>query len=445
MQQIKYDVFISYSSKDYIDDYKRLKPDNVLSKIKATFTEAGISYWFDEEGVYSGDEFAPVLAKAIKNSEIVLYVSSVNSNSSEWTRSEIAVAHSYKKKIIPFKIDDSLYDDSVIIYLATLDYIDYRVNPDKAIHDLLEGVKNYLEKRKMEIENNEAEERAQSERKKAEHARFQNKLIAAIKQGINELDTEEIKADNLRRSLMADLEMVDSIEEKEYLFGILGKSGVIHVKHVDECKRLSAEIETYKEIAKQTPQKHKQAKSIIVSIIFFMLALIISIFLCFSLYDQNEKLKYQNYYCENKLSDCQEELKFYNDNIPILMTDIEIGIKDGEGKVCVPYGSQIYSKDTRYLSPRAKLHICGISENKSYTLKIKLLKNNFLQTNDTSKNGFSYETELDLRAYDKYKNLEAEIAGWGSTSHGTWSAGKYRFEFWIGNYCIGAKDFEILE
>lgn len=438
MQQIKYDVFISYSSKDYIDAYKKVKPDNVLSKIKAAFTEAGISYWFDEEGVYSGDEFAPVLAKAIKNSEIVLYVSSVNSNSSEWTRSEIAVSHSYKKKIIPFKIDDSLYDDSVIIYLATLDYIDYQVNPSKAIQDLLEGVKNYLKKRKKEIEKSEAEERAQSERKKAEHARFQSELIASIKQGINDLDTEEIKADSLRRSLMTDLEMVDSSLEKEYLSGMLGKSGVIHVRHAEECERLSAEIETYKEIAKQTPQIRKQPKSIIYIIIFLMVALTASLYLCLELYDQNEWLEYERDNNEVKLAYCQKELKLYNENIPILITDVEIGVTDQSGNIIVAHGSKIYSKDTQYLSPKVTINVFDIGPQ---LIKVKFYKNGELRGMENK--GYSYQFEYETETTGM---MRQEIwTGWGSASTGHWSPGKYRFEFWVGDYCIGSKEFKVFE
>ena len=76
MEQTKYDVFISYSRKDYVDEKKNVIPGNVVSKIKEALTQAGISYWFDEEGIYSGDEFAGVLTKAIRNSQIFLFISS---------------------------------------------------------------------------------------------------------------------------------------------------------------------------------------------------------------------------------------------------------------------------------------------------------------------------------------------------------------------------------
>ena len=53
MEQTKYDVFISYSRRDYVDERNNVIPGNVVSKIKEALTNAGISYWFDEEGIYS--------------------------------------------------------------------------------------------------------------------------------------------------------------------------------------------------------------------------------------------------------------------------------------------------------------------------------------------------------------------------------------------------------
>ena len=54
MKQTQYDVFISYSRKDYVDEQKNIIPGNEVSKIKDALSEAGITYWFDEERIYSG-------------------------------------------------------------------------------------------------------------------------------------------------------------------------------------------------------------------------------------------------------------------------------------------------------------------------------------------------------------------------------------------------------
>ena len=42
MEQIKYDVFISYSRKDYVDEQNNVIPGNEVSKIKEALTKAGI-------------------------------------------------------------------------------------------------------------------------------------------------------------------------------------------------------------------------------------------------------------------------------------------------------------------------------------------------------------------------------------------------------------------
>ena len=121
---MKYDVFISYSRKDYVDDKGNVLPNNMLSKIKKQFKANGISFWFDEEGIYSGDEFASVLTKAIRDSKIFLFISSVNSNQSKWTSNEISTALEFKKTIIPFRLDESPYNDSVMMKIVSYDYIE---------------------------------------------------------------------------------------------------------------------------------------------------------------------------------------------------------------------------------------------------------------------------------------------------------------------------------
>lgn len=142
MCDYKYDVFISYSRKDYVDEGQVI-PGNMLSKIKEAFKANSISYWFDEEGIYSGDEFASVLTGAIRNSRIFLFVSSVNSNQSRWTSNEISTALVFGKPVIPFRLDDSPYNDSVMMKIISYDYIECK-DEKKAIEKLIRAVKHHL-------------------------------------------------------------------------------------------------------------------------------------------------------------------------------------------------------------------------------------------------------------------------------------------------------------
>ncbi len=177
---MEYDVFISYSRRDYVDEHKQVIPGNIVSKIKDLFTANGISYWFDEDGVFSGDAFGPVIARNIKAAKIFLFISSENSNVSEWTSNEIATAHSYKKKIIPFRYDDSVYNDSVIIYIARLDYIEYNSNPEKSLERLLYSVKTYLS------EESERQERERQEEERRRYEEMSRQERAAKLQGLRE-------------------------------------------------------------------------------------------------------------------------------------------------------------------------------------------------------------------------------------------------------------------
>lgn len=143
MEQTKYDVFISYSRKDYVDDIGNVLPNNILSKIRDAFKANGITYWFDEEGIYSGEEFASIITKAIRNSKIFLFIASANSNKSKWTSNEISTALVFKKIIIPFRIDESPYNDSVMMKIVSFDYIECK-NEEKAMNKLIKAVKHHL-------------------------------------------------------------------------------------------------------------------------------------------------------------------------------------------------------------------------------------------------------------------------------------------------------------
>lgn len=210
---MEYDVFISYSRRDYVDENKQVIPGNIISKIKDLFDANNISYWFDEDGVFSGDAFAPVIARNIKSSKIFLFISSENSNASEWTSNEIATAHAYKKKIIPFRYDDSVYNDSVIIYIARLDYIEYKSNPSKALPRLLLSVQSYLK------EEADKKERERQEEERRRHAEISRQERAAKLQSLRERieNLENRKFDIEKEILTQEKSLTDLRNEKRIL------------------------------------------------------------------------------------------------------------------------------------------------------------------------------------------------------------------------------------
>lgn len=90
------DVFISYSRRDTA----------VADRICAAFDRAGIAYFIDRQGIGGGQEFPDVLAQAIVDCKIVLFLAGRNSYASKFTNGEITFAFNKRKSILPFCIDD---------------------------------------------------------------------------------------------------------------------------------------------------------------------------------------------------------------------------------------------------------------------------------------------------------------------------------------------------
>lgn len=114
MEKTKYDVFISYSRKDA----------SIADKITAAFDNAGITYFIDREGISGGMEFPAVIAKAIRESHIFLFLASKNSYESRFTQSEIVYAFNKKQKqnIIPYIIDGSKMPDELEFTFSAINW-----------------------------------------------------------------------------------------------------------------------------------------------------------------------------------------------------------------------------------------------------------------------------------------------------------------------------------
>ncbi|WP_294743457.1 toll/interleukin-1 receptor domain-containing protein [uncultured Prevotella sp.] len=113
----KYDVFVSYSRLD----------TNRVQAIVGEIEKKGYRVWIDKKGIDSGDEFKTTIVKAIRNSEVFLFFSSKGANESTWTMKEVNTAVHFKKAIIPVKLDNTEYDDSILLELVGLDYVDFTI------------------------------------------------------------------------------------------------------------------------------------------------------------------------------------------------------------------------------------------------------------------------------------------------------------------------------
>ena len=146
--EYKYDVFISYSRKDYLDSSGELLPGNVISVIVDALQKNDVTYWMDEKGDLTGKMFAHVIAEKIRESRCFLLVCSKNSVESKWVDRELSAADSWEKQIIPFICDDSYMDDRVVLYTASLGHVKYSENPQKALDKLIKTIKGNARERK---------------------------------------------------------------------------------------------------------------------------------------------------------------------------------------------------------------------------------------------------------------------------------------------------------
>ena len=199
----KYDVFISYSRRDYVDESYNVIPGNAIAEIQNVFDENGITYWFDKDGIYSGQEFIEIITGAIAESKMLIFISSKHSNESMWTAGEIFEALDGEKAIIPVKIDNSQYNKKFKLLIRPLDYIDYQENPQNALKDLLRAI------------NKVKEDIAQKQRE--EEKLRQEKETEAKKEKIKE--EISVLAKDCQRLTLQQIDVVKQIFEKQTYIG----------------------------------------------------------------------------------------------------------------------------------------------------------------------------------------------------------------------------------
>lgn len=221
----KYDVFISYSRRDYVDESYNVIPGNAIAEIQNVFDENGITYWFDKDGIYSGQEFIEIITGAIAESKMLIFISSKHSNESMWTAGEIFEALDGEKAIIPVKIDNSQYNKKFKLLIRPLDYIDYQENPQNALKDLLRAIN----KVKEDIAQKQREEEKFRQEKEAEAKKEK------IKEEISVL------AKDCQRLTLQQIDVVKQIFEKQTYIGNTTKICPICDKEVsissDFCNR----------------------------------------------------------------------------------------------------------------------------------------------------------------------------------------------------------------
>ena len=115
MPETDNEVFISYSRKDL----------DIVKPIYESLIASGIKCWLDVEGMYSGVSYKKVIVEAIKHSKVLLFISSENSNKSSNVVSEVSLAMSHGKRVIPVRLDMTPYAESIEYDIINHDYVVY--------------------------------------------------------------------------------------------------------------------------------------------------------------------------------------------------------------------------------------------------------------------------------------------------------------------------------
>ena len=139
-----HDVFISYSHKNQIQATMVL---NLLEKSE-------IRCWIDYRDAIPGTDYAASIVKAIKTCKFFVLILSAASSESKHVLSEINSAVNAGITIIPFKLDEIDFNDSLEYYLGKSHWLDAITPPiENHINKLVSVIKNYAEL----LNNNDAE------------------------------------------------------------------------------------------------------------------------------------------------------------------------------------------------------------------------------------------------------------------------------------------------
>lgn len=111
----EHEVFISYSRKD------SAFADQVCEMLDAN----KITYWIDRTGTYCGISFEDMIAQAIDSSRAVIFLSSKNSNKSQYVKREISYAVSKDIPILPMMLDNTPLKGGLALDLSHVHRIDY--------------------------------------------------------------------------------------------------------------------------------------------------------------------------------------------------------------------------------------------------------------------------------------------------------------------------------
>ena len=134
---MSHDVFISHDSKD----------KTIADTLCHALENAGIKCWIAPRDIKAGEKWANAITKAIKACRLMLLVYTKESNESSFVYSEVGVAASNNKIIIPFLVDDVRQvpmSDGLELYIKVAHWLDAYPNWRSKFSDLIQVVKHNI-------------------------------------------------------------------------------------------------------------------------------------------------------------------------------------------------------------------------------------------------------------------------------------------------------------
>lgn len=127
---MKYDVFISYSSKD----------QKVVEAMCAYLEQHKIRCFVAYRDIPKGVVWAKAIVEALDESKMMVVVFSEEFNLSDQVDREIELASEDKKPILTFRISDAMFKGAKKYYLKNINWIDAFPHPEKVFDALLDNV-----------------------------------------------------------------------------------------------------------------------------------------------------------------------------------------------------------------------------------------------------------------------------------------------------------------
>ena len=118
--EIKHDVFISYSTKN----------SDLANKICYLLEQNNLKCWIAPRNIPSGTNYIDEISDGIKSTKIVVFVYSSYSQASKYVTNELNMAFSNNKPILSFNIDNSLPSEDLEYILKVSQWLPAYPRPE---------------------------------------------------------------------------------------------------------------------------------------------------------------------------------------------------------------------------------------------------------------------------------------------------------------------------